>query len=468
MPQNPTDAQPIEIIKDFKGINDQQDSVSRPAGTVTDELNIIDGSTGDADRRPGRDFESLDSSGSPVSLIYDFVWNDASVFPSLIAGSSAYYNAPFSPAFNLGDIVVNPSTPGPLPNGPNYLALSKNTPFPDLTSFMRALSEARMFSNAGTDDLSWPSQSFAFDAFDGGQLIGINIRSRGDIAYNLRLGYKLRPTLAYGPIAAPTPGINIPPDFYFADIYAAGVKEVISELQTVIDNYNLVLVTYIETRPIENATTIDNYTAGDLFSASLSVATWRGVLTRLAGLINSNLLFCKNTTTLTSVQTKSGVGQNSTPATCPGDTNPAGYRIVGYFDGMFQYVNGFIPPGTLDLWNGEFTVYMPDNGTRCGYVVDTVSTGGNTGITTCNSTEVPIFGNNSPSATVKTWVIFVDSDTSFVVQISFGLANPSGFSYIKTVGGEFDGVYTFVSTFGPIPTSCTPPVYPATLTIERI
>lgn len=444
MPQDPTQAQPIEVIRNFRGLDDQADSVARPNGTITEGQNVIDSSTGDANRRAGRDLESLDD-GNPITLIYDFLWDDASVFPAFVAGTTASYNAPFSPEFNLSDIVVNPSVPGPMPNGPSYLANFSNTPFPDLTSCMRALSEARMFSNAGTDSLSWPSQAFAFDAYEDGQVIGINIRTKEAILYNLRQGYKLRPTLAYGPVAAATPGINIPPNFYFADIFAAGVKEVISELQTVMDNYNAVLLTYIKTRPIEGASSIANYTSGDYFSSTLGVNTWRTALFQLAGLINSKLLFCKNTTTLTSVETKSGTG--NIPI-C--DSGGSGFVIHGYSDGMFTAgANNNVAPV---VWNGTFTNYTENIG-LCAWAVPT-----NMGIPDNIAFRRPAL---YMAGVANTYIVNLDG-TNFQFVLSAGLLGGGGSQYIAIKsGGNFTGTYTMssVTNMG---------TYPASVVIEAI
>lgn len=114
MPQFPTSESSSQgLINKFIGLNDIKDSVKRPAGSTTDERNMWDQNTGDVNRRPGRDFDSLQSDA--VNIVYQLTWDDGNI-TTITGGSTLSYSA-----FTASKGPINPFDPvnvPPLPTGP--------------------------------------------------------------------------------------------------------------------------------------------------------------------------------------------------------------------------------------------------------------------------------------------------------------------------------------------------------------
>lgn len=287
MPQQPSKSNPASLVDRFRGLNDQQDSVFRPPGTVTNNQNVLDEQTGDANRRAGRDFERLGSEA--VGIIYQLTWNDNR--SSIITGWGGLSYDDFTDSSTGIVDPTDPNTPGPLPNFPNYIPQFKSpVNIPDLTSLMRAISEALRQINFV--DVTWPDQVWAFNVYDVSSgtavQIGSAIRTRELIQQALSAGYRLVPFSS--PISPPSDGRDIAADFYYADYRAAGIQYVISHLGVIITNYNSTLTNFVKTRGFEGSTAISDFTIGDVYSTSPSISNWLTVWTELAALINNNLL----------------------------------------------------------------------------------------------------------------------------------------------------------------------------------
>ncbi len=294
MPQNPSSEPPQILVGKFLGLNDQRDSIQRPQGTTSSEMNILDDQSGDASRRPGRDFESLQE-GS-VQIIFPLEWDDGGVTVLTQSGSVASYSAVvYNDNGSLVNKFTNPNTPGPMPNAP-FLQLpfiKASNSIPDLTSLMRALSDAvRYFNGAGTD-FNWADQVWAFDAYDKqGNFYSGGIRSK-DVFLSLQSkGYHLRPTLAYGPVPAPIDGRTIPDNFYWID-YVAKPELALLDLARCINNYNFTLPYYLKTYPVDGASSWVNFDASDYINDVPTKATLSRIWARVANLINQNLLRIK-------------------------------------------------------------------------------------------------------------------------------------------------------------------------------
>lgn len=300
MPLNPTDVLAQESLHEFKGLNDQQDSLSRPKGTVRTDQNVYDEQISDANRRHGRTFDRLESAA--VNFLFQFTWEDAGVNFGYVTGS----NGKNDPLVYPGGLTQS-NTFGPMPTIFATLPIFRNeSNLPDFTSYIRALSDARRFVNSGSDSLSYPSQIWAFDVYevvknpphtippDVNKLVGINVRDKASILFYINKGFKLRPTLAYPVVTVPVPHTNIPDDFYFAD-YVAQPALILSHLTTLVTRYNTVLLSYVKTNPITNAASIvnwdgtDQYVPGTITFDKNSLAYWETVADQLARLIDERL-----------------------------------------------------------------------------------------------------------------------------------------------------------------------------------
>lgn len=91
MPQNPTEGtRPIPLVTPYRGMNDRQDSLFRPRGTVRDERNILDTQINEARRRRGRIMDRLESGA--VGLIFALDWDDGRVSVIVDAGGTIKYD----------------------------------------------------------------------------------------------------------------------------------------------------------------------------------------------------------------------------------------------------------------------------------------------------------------------------------------------------------------------------------------
>lgn len=294
---DPTKVQPGELLRDFKGLNDNVTSVDRPKGTVSDERNIFDEQVGDANRRYGRDFERLESDA--IGIIFGLSWDDGSITTIVSDGSDIKYNTFTYPDVTNGSISslnANPATPGPMPNFPWFLPFIKNTSkIPDLTSYMRAISEAYRFATVGSD-FTWPTRVWAYDVYeitaDSTTLINTGIRSKDLILEALSHGYKLRPSLAYGAQAAPVNGTLLESDFYYCDYFMEGEFGIATDLETIRVNYNTTLTNFVKATPINGNTTnpLPNYVVGDRDSVVVTASNWKDRAPIIASNINNNLL----------------------------------------------------------------------------------------------------------------------------------------------------------------------------------
>lgn len=291
MGQNPTsDSQPKGELVKFSGLNDQQDSVYRPEGTITNGQNVYDRFSKDACRREGRDFDRLEASS--INSIFQFTWADGGVSLFTDAGGTWNYDAftyPNPGALNL----TNPSSPGPMPTDPSYLFSSINAAeIPDLVPVFRAVSEARQFVNNGTDDILWDSQIWAFDFYDGeGNAVATNVRTKPLFLDLHQRGFYPRKNGSYPVVSYSIPMTGTPLDFYWVD-YVASKQLIIDHLNVIIDKYNNanVFTEYLKTSPIEGSTTLEDWDpSADRFTETATNANWKGVWQRLVNAINQKL-----------------------------------------------------------------------------------------------------------------------------------------------------------------------------------
>ena len=290
MSQAPSSIQAIDLVKKFKGLNDQQDSVARPPGSVTSDNNIIDIAGGDASRRQGRDMVSLDD-GNAVQIILDLPWDDGGVATITLSGTGMSYDDFTYPSNGSGGGtttgVTDPATPGPMPNEPGFIPWMQDAGIPDYTSYMRALSEARMYVNHGVDDLAWNARVYDAAMYDSnGALLGYSA-DKSDIMSCINSGGKVRQHSHL--VAAPTPGTSIPNNFYWCDYYFNRAY-IVTDLNTIKSFYNTLLLNFAKTYPVDGQATVSLYTADDQFSET---ATWKNHVAfsqRLAGAINTKLV----------------------------------------------------------------------------------------------------------------------------------------------------------------------------------
>jgi hypothetical protein len=262
------DAAPVDILLNYKGLNDQNDSIVRPKGTVTSSINVWDEQAGDANRRHGRTFDSLQS--GQIGLLAQISWGDGSSVTIFNNGSNLKFDPFVFPDHQNGNITAslsNPNTPGPMPNAPTgIIPFFKNssTTIPDFTSFIRALSQASIFVNSGIDNTVVPDQIYGIDFYrvdiSGSTLITSNVRDKATAIQYLSQGLKPVPNLSYGPV---TPeGLTVPDDFYWVDYFSEGNPRISSNLNTIRNSYNGAITSYIKTNPIEGSTAIQNYSNG--------------------------------------------------------------------------------------------------------------------------------------------------------------------------------------------------------------
>lgn len=278
--QEATSARPEELIRKFRGVFDQTDSTKRPKGTVTTDQNIIERQGGDADRRPGRDFELL--FGEAVNFLFQFDFDDGAIFQIGGGATVSYEPVVYSTAGDLTGKMANPAVPGPLPSLPSFLPFwdSPDSNIPDYVPMFRALSEARKYINAGTDDLSYPSQVWALDFYEPDAEEGdapkvTNISTKTQALYWLGQGYRPRRVQSNDPIG-PTNGEALNFDFYWVD-YFCSPNRIVNDLSYVRQSYNSVKNSYVKTEAVEGAASVANYTGADdvaLLTAKAHMGEW--------------------------------------------------------------------------------------------------------------------------------------------------------------------------------------------------
>lgn len=368
---NPTgEGKPVEGLFNFKGLNDQNESVFRPKGTTTEGINVWDEQAGDANRRYGRDYDS--SASGAIGLLYQISWGDGSQSFIYNNGSSLQYEPFVYPDTLNGNITAtlgNPNSPGPMPQSPAGLVpfIKNNRDLPDFTSFMRAVSEARRFATNGSD-FTWPNQIYGLDFYytdaSGTHLVISNIRDKRSILANLSHGYKASLNLSAPQIAPPANGTQIEPDFYWVDYFVGGNALIASNLNTIRINYNTTLLGYLKTNPVEGASTISNYAAPDQDPFPVTPLGWHGRAPIIAANINNNLQRVQVAGSLTGVIGRFVSGLNSLssdvstifpclasvwPLHAPADPAPTTVTsttscsvIVDGFTGLGQSIGGYI------------------------------------------------------------------------------------------------------------------------------
>src|SRR5258706_15886502 len=110
MSQNPTDVSSVESILEYAGLQDKDDSLHRPKGTITSGTNVYDEQQADCNRRAGRDFDRLET--GPILSIYQFAWDDNAF--SLMVDNNG--NGKQTTTFVTSTAANN--YPGPMPNTP--------------------------------------------------------------------------------------------------------------------------------------------------------------------------------------------------------------------------------------------------------------------------------------------------------------------------------------------------------------
>lgn len=296
MPQQPTGGSPRDAIGKFGGLNDQQDSVKRPQGSVTDSRNIIDHEQ-DCARRPGRDLVSVETGA--ISTVFQLTWDDGMVMPIQQSGTAMAYDTPSYPTLgNVSTQQTNPGTPGPMPTEPNFLPLFRNGSgeIPDYASLFRALSEARQYANGGVDDITFPSLVWYVDFYDSDKtLVQTGVQDKDTILRLLGEGYKPARKKATI-VVTPSPGTDIQNDFYFVD-YFCDPQRILLDLDgitSVRTIYNSVKNSFVKTDVVEGSATVSNYTGADDVAAfpllkQPSPLALEGRARLLASLINALL-----------------------------------------------------------------------------------------------------------------------------------------------------------------------------------
>ncbi len=362
MPQQPTGATPVEILKEYKGLNDQVDSLKRPPGTITEGKNLFDSNYGDANRRQGRDLQSLDPDGNPISVIYSLTWADGSAFQVSQTGGNFAYNPATYPVSStvsslltdpcpdgLDPIPLDPTTSQPLcpppnpsgglrmpPTGPSVIGM-----IPDFVPLIRAMAEAYYFSQKSSAVLNVPDQKVAVDFIDkNGNIVAPGIRDRDSFEGYLSDGLKYRIS-SVSPISPALPLTSMPLDFYYVDYVVRGSSRYISDLDALIITYNSqVLQSYLKTDPSTAPATLSNYGVPDYFIASVSELNFQQVCSQFANKVNTQLVNVKVPGVQGSFQTKMVTKQDSASATCSSNT-PTTVTISGYDENMFGDVGSF-------------------------------------------------------------------------------------------------------------------------------
>lgn len=341
MSQDPTNASPIESIIQYGGLQDQQDSLKRPKGTITSGSNIYDEQVHDANRRAGRDFDRLESDA--ISALFQFTWDDSGVTLAYNSGSTGKNDALVYPSGGLiSDDNVNPNSPGPMPNIPFYLPFIKNSfVMPDFGSIVRALSEARQYVNNGIDNLSFPNQIWGVDFYeivdDGGNaipnLIQQNVRTKDRLLDLISKGYKGKPNSSYPQVAVPNPATGIPDDFYYVDFFVDR-HLILQYLQTLVTRYNFTINnSYLKTSPIVGAASLLNYGGADFynppgyqFSNRDPAKYWKNIWNTLATRINTTTTRVNVSASQTSLSAK--VTAITWDAGCPGFCANAKTKLI--------------------------------------------------------------------------------------------------------------------------------------------
>lgn len=294
--QTPTKgAQTIPLLVKNGGLNDQDDSVLRRPDTFTTAQNLWDGAARwDADRRPGRDMESLDPSGNPVQVLFQFAWDDGAVFSINISGSTASYDAPEYdfPGFNsdLSTLVTDPTTPGDLPTFPNFLPPADNGDLIDLVPIMRELSRAQKVYN--DTPYSFPfGLLYKVDMYDSsGNLVVSGSRDKTEILQGLQAGLKPRRVLEAYPYVYPD-AVDVPLDYFWVDYFCRSPSIPINHLTELLTQYNIELLTYIKTRPIDGASDIELYQVSDFITTVPTKRNYRGLSDRLFQFVQQRLVY---------------------------------------------------------------------------------------------------------------------------------------------------------------------------------
>lgn len=308
MPQQPTEgAVPAEVVRQFKGLNDQTDSVLRPKGTVTSMQNMYDEQAGDANRRAGRDLVSLDPSGNPISLIIQLSWDDGGVSIINQTGSTFSYDAfRYSDDQNtVQQTIADPNDPGPMPNLPHFLPfINKANSVPDLSSLFNALQDANI--TASQTPIVWSNAVWSFDTYDVSSgtpvLTGINVNTKEAYLELKAKGVTLRATKSNPPRV---PGNYMDEDFYWID-YVAQPGVWVRDLQAIITNANVVATFYIKnilTSPISFVT----WAPGTFETTLVTLANFRPLWARMANKLNNSF---KRLADTSSAITSSGISRH--------------------------------------------------------------------------------------------------------------------------------------------------------------
>lgn len=321
---------PQEVIHDFKGLNDQQDSVNRPPGSVTDMRNMYDETSHDADRRPGRDFVSLDD-GNAVGIIYQLSWADGGVNVINQSGDKVFTDPfDFPNRGEIPDLSPPDQPPGPPgPFGPPIKFAKKPTGIPDLVPLIRAMSESLLFANNDSEaSFTPPNQRYEFEFWrknrDGSRtLMEFGVRTKDE--YLKAQAHGWWPVGKTGsPISPTTPYTDMPLDFYWVD-YVGNPSLAVQDLQNLIDTYNSVIVVkFVKTYPdpqFYGKATMPNYTGADIFVQPAFSSTFKEVWGAFCTTVNAHLTRIKKTTTQQQVQERSGTASDGVDCTADSFVN---------------------------------------------------------------------------------------------------------------------------------------------------
>ncbi len=393
MAQTPTQVTPVGLIDKFKGLNDQQDSTTRPPGTVTTNSNILDDEALDASRRIGRDMVSLDD-GNQVQIILNLPWDDGGVSPVVIAGTVGSYDPITYPSAGGGggtmDGVTDPGTPGPMPTEPSFLPMVKNNTsnLPDFTSYIRSLSELSKFLNAGTDGLSWPNRTWDVNVYDQyGTLIDSAVYDKNVIMDYKSKGCKFRAVAATAGYSVPADGTQIPKDFYWTDYFIQpmlmayhldGTYVGPTSWRSIRQNYNTVKNSFIKTNPVEGVSTLTDYGASDDIAATLnSFLMTTSTIMAAANNISEKINKLENIQVAASAGTKLGKAGEGTGYCASADSDIADLKKFGnerrVVAGIAEVTTSIPAMPTYNEWKTIIAAYTPGDLFTAGTWINTTT-----------------------------------------------------------------------------------------------
>ncbi len=504
MPNQPTQGtQPAEVLREFRGLNDQNDSVKRPPGTVSDMRNMYDETASDANRRPGRILQSLDD-GNPIGIIYQLSWSDGfisniaqsgsdfnfntltnyqagvvtqtftdpcadGITTSCPPGSTLTTNPITSQAYCADDITGAPLCPPPMPSESTSVpARADLRPVPDYVPIIRAMSEAFYFAKKGVDAaLQMPAQVCVVAFYQRTApftQVASGIRFKPEFSYWFNRGFVPRIT-ALSPIVPSDPYTAMELDHYYVDYVMQGpARFATTDLNELIHKYNQqILPLFLKTDPNASPETLSNYTSADFFTFAASPENYKIVCAQFAGLINSKLSRVKVAAAQSNLMTKTGTASDA-----PGACYTSNISVSGYSD-VFFTIPGACRSGSGDPsdcsglhpnWDGSMIYDADYQPGFCSYLDNPSGLDENSHITqnSCSAAlllNLDIFGDGLGAGFRMAFLVYYTVDQGSQYDVVW-------YGFFATAGTDPRGVYVVVPGDG-ITGGCTSS--PATITI---